>query len=53
MPSSSSPRQPGQSNDNPEKRPESLSLGAHRWHLQADQSSAWEKDLSDMFGLGQ
>ena len=53
MLSSLGPRQLGQSDDNPEKHPESSSLGAHRWHLPADQSSAWEIDPSNMLGLSQ
>ena len=38
MSSSPDPQQLGQSDDNPKNRPESSSLGVHRWHIPTDQS---------------
>ena len=52
MLSSPDSRQLGQSDDNPKKPPKNLSLGAHRWHLPTDQSSAWEMDPLNMLSLG-
>ena len=53
MPSSPDPWQLGYSEDNPEKCPESSSLGAHKWYLPANQSWAWAMDHSGVLGSGQ